>query len=440
MIVLAVASSGVAALLLPGGRTAHSRFKIPIDLHDRSLCSIRRGTDLAGLIKQTSLVLWDEAPMSHRRCVECLDRTLRDVLSEDEAGNAALPFGGLPVVMGGDFRQVLPVIPEGSRAEIVDAALSSSALWSFVKVLHLNENTRLKADGLTEASRAELASFSEWVLAVGDGTLPAHKRAGDSESTWVTIHDSFLIRTDGDRVDALIDCVYDGFIGSYCCLEYLAARAIVCPTNAVVDAINKRVALRVPLESREYMSADRVAPGSEQIPNVDVLYTEDILNAITQPNYPEHRLVLKVGMPVILMRNLNQGMGLCNGTRLLITRLADFMLEVTVMTGLAVGQSVCIPRIVLNASDPKWPFVLQRRQFPVRVCYAVTINKSQGQTLGKVGIYLQSPVFTHGQLYVAISRATSPGGLKVLIAEENGSCGSETRNIVYREVLDAIRE
>jgi hypothetical protein len=140
------------------------------------------------------------------------------------------------------------------------------------------------------------------------------------------------------------------------------------------------------------------------------------------------------------MRNLNQGMGLCNGTRLLITRLADCVLEVTVMTGLAVWQSVCIPRIVLNATDTNWSFVLQRRQFPLRVCYAITINKSQGQTLGKVGIYLQNLVFMHGQLYVAISRVNSPSGLKVLIAEEDGSCGSETRNIVYREVLDAIRE
>lgn len=75
----------------------------------------------------------------------------------------------------------------------------------------------------------------------------------------------------------------------------------------------------------------------------------------------------------------------------------------------------------------------------MRVCYAVTINKSQGQTLEKVGLYLQSPVFTHGQLYVAASRVTSPEGLKVLIAEEDGSCGCETRNIVYREVLDVVR-
>jgi hypothetical protein len=114
-----------------------------------------------------------------------------------------------------------------------------------------------------------------------------------------------LIRTDSDRVDALIDCVFYYFGASYCCLEYLAARAIVCPTNTVGDAINNRIAYRVPLESREYLSADRVALGPEQIPNVDVLYTEDILNAITQPNYPKHRLLFKVGMPIILMWNLN---------------------------------------------------------------------------------------------------------------------------------------
>jgi hypothetical protein len=78
---------------------------------------------------------------------------------------------------------------------------------------------------------------------------------------------------DGDRVDALIDCVYNYFSASYCCLEYLAARAIVCLINAVVDAINDRVASRIPSESHEYLSADRVAPGSYQIPNVDVLYT-----------------------------------------------------------------------------------------------------------------------------------------------------------------------
>ena len=107
---LAVASSGVASLLLPGGCTAHSRFKIPLDVHETSVCAIGRGTMLVPLIQRTSLVIWDEAPMSHRFCFEALDRTLRDLLSAKELANAAKPFGGLPVLFGGDFRQVLPIV------------------------------------------------------------------------------------------------------------------------------------------------------------------------------------------------------------------------------------------------------------------------------------------------------------------------------------------
>ena len=107
------------------------------------------------------------------------------------------------------------------------------------------------------------------------------------------------------------------------------------------------------------------------------------------------------------------------------------------LTGANIGDEVLVPRIALNTTDVKWPFTLQRRQFPVRICYAMTINKNQGQTLSKVGLYLKKPVFTHGQLYVAVSRCTSRSGLKVLIENDDGSCGSETRNVVYKEVLDA---
>lgn len=103
-IVLAVASSGVASLLLPGGRTAHSRFKIPIEVDESTICHIKRGTMLADLIKSTSLIIWDEALMTHHRCFEALDRTLHDIFAEDDPSAASLPFGGMVVVLGGDFR------------------------------------------------------------------------------------------------------------------------------------------------------------------------------------------------------------------------------------------------------------------------------------------------------------------------------------------------
>jgi hypothetical protein len=133
-IVLCVASSGIVALLLIGGRTAHSTFKIPINVHEDSLCAIKRGSDLAALIHATDLVIWDEAPMQHRHIHEATDRTFQDIRESN------LPFGGLSVVFGGDFKQILPVIVKGSRAQIVGACLQRSPLWSLIKVLHLNQN------------------------------------------------------------------------------------------------------------------------------------------------------------------------------------------------------------------------------------------------------------------------------------------------------------
>ncbi|KAL0759093.1 hypothetical protein Bca101_075243 [Brassica carinata] len=110
MIVLNTASSGIAALLLEGGRTAHSRFGIPIDADEFSTCKkMEPGSDRAELVKAAKLIVWDEAPMMSRHCFETLDRTMRDIIRSCEEK----PFGGKVVVFGGDFRQILPVIPGG---------------------------------------------------------------------------------------------------------------------------------------------------------------------------------------------------------------------------------------------------------------------------------------------------------------------------------------
>ena len=106
-IALAVASSGIAAELLEGGRTAHSRFKIPIPINESSVCNISLQSDIAKLIQKTSLIIWDEIMMSHVHQVDCVDCSLRDIMKVDK------PFGGIVVVFGGDPHQILPVVCHG---------------------------------------------------------------------------------------------------------------------------------------------------------------------------------------------------------------------------------------------------------------------------------------------------------------------------------------
>jgi hypothetical protein len=182
-IVLAVASSGVASLLLPGGRTAHSRFKIPCDLDDTTVCDIKRGSMLCELLEETSLVIWDEALMTHHHAFEALDRTFRDLISCKIEGADSLVFGGKAVVLGGDLLQILPVVEGGGRAEVVNAVIVNSPLWRHVMVLSLTINMRLRCPDLAREAQQEISDFSTWVLGVGDGQIPGVERSGETEGT-----------------------------------------------------------------------------------------------------------------------------------------------------------------------------------------------------------------------------------------------------------------
>ena len=126
-IVLLVASSGITSLLFPGGRTTHSKFKISIPPLDNSICNIEQGSETSELLKKAELIIWDEAPMAHKYCFEALDRSLRDIMKGH--CNEQLVFGGKVIVFCGDFRQILPVIPGGTRSDIVHATINSSYLW-----------------------------------------------------------------------------------------------------------------------------------------------------------------------------------------------------------------------------------------------------------------------------------------------------------------------
>ncbi|KAL3618545.1 hypothetical protein CASFOL_037627 [Castilleja foliolosa] len=143
-IVLNVASSGIASLLLPGGRTTHSRFKIPLTSHESST-----------------------SPMMSKYCFEALDRTLRDIMKVNDRANFDKPFGGKTIVFGGDFRQILPVIPKGSRQDVVNTTINASYIWRNCEVLRLTKNMCLQSMGSSDES-VQLTKFVEWIAKTGD--------------------------------------------------------------------------------------------------------------------------------------------------------------------------------------------------------------------------------------------------------------------------------
>ncbi|GKA39701.1 DNA helicase [Tanacetum coccineum] len=260
------------------------------------------------------------------------------------------------------------------------------------------------------------------------------------------IHNTFAIQIPTElcipdsstALASLIEFIYDQKTLQRPTATDLQKKAIVCPKNEDADMINAEILALVNHEPHVYLSFDEAVPHGNDGGETELLYPPEYLNSLNFAGFPPHRLEVKVGSPIILLRNLNISGGLCNGTRLIVTQLLSKVIEARIITGTRISEKVFLPRIPLINRDLQLPFIFKRKQFPVKLCYAMTINKSQGQSLERIGIFLPQPVFAHGQLYVALSRATSPGGLKILIKQSPDDTKNMTKNIVYKDFLSTV--
>ncbi|XP_068625392.1 ATP-dependent DNA helicase pif1-like [Battus philenor] len=168
-IAVAVASSEIAATLLEGCRTAHSAFKLPLNLQtiEEPTCNIAKHSAMAKVLTASKIIIWDECTMAHKRALEALNRTLKDLRNDSRC------FGGAMIILSGDFRQILPVIPRSTAADEINACLKSSNLWRYVKKLQLTTNMRVTLHNDTSAE-----NFSEQLLTIGNGQVPVDESSG----------------------------------------------------------------------------------------------------------------------------------------------------------------------------------------------------------------------------------------------------------------------
>ncbi|GKE26554.1 ATP-dependent DNA helicase PIF1-like protein [Tanacetum coccineum] len=200
-------------------------------------------------------------------------------------------------------------------------------------------------------------NFNRWVLAVGAGKLPAKKKETEDEPTWIEILEEFLIKSQTKE-------------------SYLKERAILTPKNDDADAINEFMFKKLGGVLMTYYSVDEICKASTDTEDQHHLYPVEFLNTLNFSGMPPHALYLKRKLPIMLIRNINPTLGLFNVTRLIITDLFQFVIQAKILTGSHIEESVLIHRIVLTSTQTKWPFMLKRRQFPLKPCYAMTINKS----------------------------------------------------------------
>ncbi|XP_074315056.1 uncharacterized protein LOC141651236 [Silene latifolia] len=425
-IVLPVASSGIAAAYLSGGKTAHEVFGIPLDISENSTCkNIKHGCHMANHLCKTKLIIWDEAPMIHKFCIEALDRSLRDVMQTSEK-----PFGGKLVVFAGDFRQLLPLYTKGGRDKIVGSIINSSYLWSECKVLHLTRNIRLDL-GSFDIKDQELREFDEWIKKVGEGAIGGVT----GEKNFLHIPDDVLIKDTTEHLISIVKSTYASLENNLCNPDYFQERAILAPTPTIVDSVNQYIMSLLPGKGKVYRSCDQLQREENKTETRSIKF----LNTLNCLGLPRNAIWLKVGAIVMLLKTIDHSVGMCHGTRLMVTDLGNYVIRATIISGSNIGGQVYIPRISMTPSSASnFPMKFERKQFPLAISFAMTIHKAQGQSLSHVGLYLPIPVFNHGQLYLAISRVNNKNGLKILISDQKGVISNATANVVFKEIFQNL--
>jgi ATP-dependent DNA helicase PIF1 len=334
---------------------------------------IQRNDARGELINRAALITLDEASMLNRAAFKCADDVCRRVMNNDK------PFGVKIVVLLRDFRQTCPVIPGGTRPQIVDACIQSSPLWQNFAIRRLSQLIRNAGDPL----------YANFVNGIRDGEGPEI--------------DLMILSQTTDKED-LLDFVFPSQIlrNPSSCLS----RGIVAPTNKQVDKYNNILLGRIDGVCKLYYAADTIKEDSDTGVNMNNSLLDYVVRH-TPHGLPPHSLYIKTNAIYRLLRNFSIDRHLVKNARVVVTEVGTRIITVRILREQALQdnlyeEDILIPRIsfshVLSSGH-----TLLRRQFPLALAYSTTFHSCEGMTYNKIGIDLTRPIFTHGQLYTALS-------------------------------------
>lgn len=230
----------------------------------------------AKVLENCKLIINDEVTMLTKHGIRCIDKLLCEIMKNDK------PFGGKVVVIGGDFRQTLPIVPRRSRVDIIEVYIKSSDLWRNFTKLSLTEN--MLSEGQSD--------HNNWLLNIVTGNTLNIPNA-PINSIKIPKH----MITDKD----IIDEIYGDDIMNMPIAD-ISKRAILAPINKNTLEINKEIISKLSGQTKVYSSADSIVSDDTNDFNN---YTPEFLHELTPSGMPPHNLELKSGVIVMLLRNLN---------------------------------------------------------------------------------------------------------------------------------------
>lgn len=475
--VIIVATTAIAAMNYRGALTAHSAFGIivrnEVDLDTNEQISCVPNGERAERIRKCNVIIWDEFPMGHKIDILAVHELCGQLLAVpylqgnarplpqcnasssssvapngcDSAASTIIPFGNIHFIGAGDFRQIAPVVPYGNQNSIVNSSIITSLLFRYYFKIHrLTVAVRDASDG----------PHSRLVDAIGNGFDESLDR-GQIDQSYAAMKDNVrfkgYVRLHGYActldVDRIIDFIYPDIgnqvnnsnpvdIASH--VNPVMNNRILCTNNKNVIAVNEKCLNRLQgnvveltgttefaQESLNHVAGSvsgRIIPvfladGSSHNPIGHPEIGQTAFSKFHHNNVPDHTLKLKVGAIAVLIRNIDQAAGLVNNVRVVIETISENIVLVGIKKSNGEWRHLIpIPRVSFRFCVKRTRIEVLRRQFPISLDYACTFHRSQGQTLDKVAIDLREPVFTHGQLYVAMGRVRQARNIILLAKAE----------------------